>query len=76
MKIFSKKEMLTDQALLDDEDNTGGGTTVSPASEEVKRSDDAVKNEDEDLDTTKSRSSIDTATALDGKTRRERLVKV
>ncbi|KIH65454.1 MATH domain protein [Ancylostoma duodenale] len=43
MKIFSKKEMLTDQALLDDEEAAGDGNTTSPGSDEGKRLAEAVK---------------------------------
>ncbi|RCN41586.1 hypothetical protein ANCCAN_12454 [Ancylostoma caninum] len=73
MKIFSKKEMLTDQALLDDEEAAGDGNTTSPGSEEGKRLAEAVKNEDDDGNTAKSRNSPDMNTAnTEDKTRGER----
>lgn len=59
MKVFSGKEMLTDQALLDDEE-TGEGHPTSPGSEENK----AVSGEDKGNgeDTCKTLNSLDTNT--------------
>ncbi|KAK6734239.1 hypothetical protein RB195_017801 [Necator americanus] len=72
MKIFSKKDMLTDQALLDDEDGAGDGNTVSPGLDEGKRSTEIVKIDDDDVNAVKSRNSLDTNTGnTEDKTRGE-----
>ncbi|KHJ96322.1 hypothetical protein OESDEN_03719 [Oesophagostomum dentatum] len=72
MKIFSKKDMLTDQALLDDEDAAGDRNNTSPTSEDAKHAVEAAKTTDEDFDTMKSQNSQDNnAENMDEKTRAE-----
>uniref|UniRef100_A0A0K0CW63 MATH domain-containing protein n=1 Tax=Angiostrongylus cantonensis TaxID=6313 RepID=A0A0K0CW63_ANGCA len=59
MKTFSRKEMLTDQALLDEED-TGDDHTTSPGSEDNKTIAEQVKeNEDKEVEAAKSRNSLE-----------------
>ncbi|PIO60270.1 hypothetical protein TELCIR_18237 [Teladorsagia circumcincta] len=62
MKVFSKQEMLTDQALLDEEEAHDGNTT-SPGSDENNVVSSEVKaNDGEGGDAPKSHNSLDAAT--------------